>query len=695
MLIGSYSSFLVAASLFVAILVSYTALGMAGRISSSAGNYANAWLAGGAFTMGLGIWSMHFIGMLAFRLPIDVGYDALLTLTSFALAVICSAFALWVTDTPHLSLIKLAIGASLMGGGIAAMHYLGMAAMKMTPAIVYDWRLVTTSVVVAILSSAGALWLTFTLKHQTTFIFLRRCGSALIMGTAISGMHYLGMASAGFPEGSFCGAANQGISAAWLSLALIAINLSVIGAALLISIFDETMEQRTTTLSTSLALANNELLQLALYDPLTRLANRTLLNETLERALKDTSGSDVKVAILFLGLDGFKPINDAYGRCTGDQVLIGVAERIKCAVRPGDTVARLGGDEFVVMASILRPADASMIARQIIDSLKKQTITHNHQLVITASIGIAIYPDDAKDRHELMVHADSAMYYAKERGRNDYQFFERSMYANAQQNLELLLELRQAVHRGELELYYQPKFSAPAGPIVGAEALIRWRHPVRGLICPVDFLTLAEKSGLIIAIGDWALNEACRQLRCWHESGHLDWGVAVNLSAIQLNHPGLRSSVETVLKKNNIAPESLTLEITESLAMKDISSSVKVLNELSAAGVCISIDDFGTGHSSLMYLKQLPAKEIKIDKGFLDTLSEGTDDTIILSKIIELAKMLDMRVVAEGVETVEQQRALTSMGCDILQGFLLGHPMTADELTQRGAPWLDQVMPDR
>lgn len=680
MLIGVYNPLLVVFSIVVAILASYTALDMAGRIASASGRYANAWLGGGAFAMGLGVWSMHFVGMLAFRLPISLGYDLGLTLLSLLIAIGSSAFALWSVCRIYLSRLRLTLGALVMGAGISSMHYVGMAAMKMNPGIIYDLPLVLVSIGIAIIASASALWIAFHLRNHAKNIISRRLGAAVVMGAAIVGMHYTGMAAAWFPDGSFCGAANQGISVGWLAVLVIVVTFFVIGIALIISVLDLKMEQRTKQLSRSLDLVNSELLQLAMCDPLTKLSNRTALNEKIDLEVKVANRHGTRFAVFFLDLDGFKAVNDAYGHHLGDQLLVMVASRIQNAVRAEDTIARVGGDEFVVMAKIRNTTDAAQISAKLIEILQASYHVSGHDLAISASVGIAIYPDDAKDRHELLVHADAAMYHAKDNGRNGYYFFESSMNANAQHHLQMLQELRHVIERGELELHYQPKFSAPQGPIIGTEALLRWRHPVRGLIPPMDFLPLAEKTGIIIPIGNWVLNEACRQLRNWHDSGFHDWSIAVNLSAVQFSHPGLLASIQSALFKHDIEPRYLTLEVTESTAMRDIISSLKILDKLSTMGVCISIDDFGTGHSSLMYLKQLPAQELKIDKGFLNNLSGDGESLAIISKIIELGQILGMKIVAEGVETIEQQQMLTSLGCDTLQGFLLGHPVTAQEL---------------
>ncbi|MGU1225328.1 putative bifunctional diguanylate cyclase/phosphodiesterase [Pseudomonas aeruginosa] len=680
MLISSYNQVLVAFSLIVAILASYTALDMAGRVTLAKGREALSWLIGGAFAMGFGIWSMHFVGMLAFSLPIPLGYDLGLTLLSLLLAVGSSAFALWLVCQAELPWQRLALGALLMGSGIAAMHYTGMAALLMMPGIVYDPLWLGLSILIAVIASGAALWIAFRLRHGSRRIVLVRAGAALVMGCAIVGMHYTGMAAAQFPLGSFCGAAGRGIDNGWLAVLVIVITLAVIAIALIVSVLDSRLEARTSVLATSLARANRELIQLALHDNLTKLPNRMLLDDRLEQAIQQAIRDDRRFAVLFMDLDGFKAVNDAYGHHLGDLLLIEVAERIRANVRAQDTIARLGGDEFVLLIEAREPADTATLAEKLVKRISQPYQISRHEVRISASIGIALYPGDGQTRHELMINADAAMYHAKDQGRNGYCFFESSMNANAQEQLQLLHDLRQALERRQLVLHYQPKVLAPNGPMIGVEALLRWEHPQHGLITPGQFLPLAEKTGLIVQIGEWVLDEACRQMRLWLDGGHADWNIAVNLSALQFAHAGLVDSVRNALLRHSLEPSHLILEVTESTAMRDADASLVILEQLSAMGVGISIDDFGTGYSSLLYLKRLPASELKIDRGFINELAHDSDDAAIVSAIVALGRTLNLKIVAEGVETEAQQEFLTRLGCNSLQGFLLGRPMPAEQL---------------
>ncbi len=673
--VSSYNPLLVAASLFVAILASYTALDMAGRITTAQGRAARWWLAGGASAMGVGIWSMHFIGMLAFSLPIPLGYDPAITLLSLLIAIASSVFALWLVCQENLPWSRLTLGAILMGLGIASMHYTGMAAMRMVPLIHYIPSLFILSIVIAIVASGAALWIAFHLRHPGSRVRRYRAAAGVVMGIAIVGMHYTGMAAAQFSLGSICVAASGGVNTGWLALLVIIVTMAILAIALIISVLDLRLESRTSKLAVSLAEANEELTYLALHDNLTKLPNRALLEERLKHAIGYAAREKRPFALMFLDLDGFKAVNDAYGHSVGDLLLVEVAKRIESRIRMQDTISRVGGDEFVFVGDVGEPEAAAALAEKLLVIIREPFQIGGHDLRMSVSIGIAMYPGNGANQHELLTNADAAMYHAKSLGRDSYRFFEASMNAHVQAHLELTQDLRRAVDRHELILYYQPKFEAPNGPAIGVEALVRWEHPARGLIQPDDFIPLAEKTGLIIPIGEWVLDEACRQMREWHDSGRQNWTMAVNLSPVQFGHAELIQMVQATLERHKLVPHCLTLEITESTAMRDADASVVILQRLHEMGVRIAIDDFGTGYSSLLYLKRLPASELKIDRGFVSNLEHDSEDRAIVSAIVALGQTLDLKIVAEGVETVAQQEFLTEMGCDSLQGFLFGKPM--------------------
>jgi len=425
--------------------------------------------------------------------------------------------------------------------------------------------------------------------------------------------------------------------------------------------------------------ANHELTHLALHDMLTGLPNRTLLADRIQQAIQRVNEEGGCFALMFIDLDGFKPVNDAFGHHMGDQLLQEVGLRLREDLRSQDTLARIGGDEFVLLVQLTQPEDALRLAERQVGLINQSFHVAEHELKISASIGIALFPGNGATPQELLMNADAAMYHAKGMGKNGYSFFDVSMNTNARKQLQLLQDLRNAVEHEQFRLYYQPKFDALSGRPVGAEALLRWEHPQEGLLLPDKFIELAEKTGLIIPIGDWVLNEACRQMQVWYAQGYQDWRIAVNLSALQFCHAGLVKSVANALERHRLPANSLTLEITETTAMSDADASMTVLQKLSDMGVDLSIDDFGTGYSSLMYLKRLPANELKIDRGFVRDLEHDSDDAAIVSAIVALGQALGLRIVAEGVETDVQQRFLTRLGCDSLQGYLLGHPLPADK----------------
>jgi len=676
---GSYNDLLVLCSLLIAILASYTALHMASHVATAGRTAARWWLAGGACAMGLGIWSMHFVGMLAFSLPIPLGYDLAITLYSMLLAIGASAFALWLVSRERMPWRHWATGSLLMGGGIALMHYTGMAALRMQPGIAYDPVWFSASILIAVAASAAALWIAFRLRGEHRGHQIGRIAAAVVMGLAIVGMHYTGMAAARFAPDSICGAAGDGgLPANWLAVLVIVVTVAIIGITLVVSVLDRQMQLRTAHLADSLAEANRELMQAALHDPLTRLPNRMLLQNRIEHAIVSSQRTRQPFAVMFMDLDGFKAVNDACGHQTGDALLVEVGNRIRGRLRAQDTLARLGGDEFVLLAHVDEPQDAAMLAETIVAEVDRPYRIDALDLHVTVSVGIALYPADGDSERELMAHADAAMYHAKNAGRNGSMFFAPSMNTAARQQLTLLNDLRQAIERGQLLLHYQPKFVAPDYPVIGAEALLRWQHPELGTLAPDVFIGLAERSGLIVPIGDWVIEEACAQLRRWHDAGHGDWTMAVNLSPAQFTAPTLLGTVAGALERHRIPAEKLTLEITENIAMRDIEASLVILDALSALGVRISIDDFGTGYSSLLYLKRLPAAELKIDREFVRDLEVDSDDAAIVSSIIALGQTLNLKVVAEGVETAGQQRHLSALGCDFLQGYLLGRPMPAD-----------------
>ncbi|MBW8307463.1 MAG: EAL domain-containing protein [Thiobacillus sp.] len=433
-----------------------------------------------------------------------------------------------------------------------------------------------------------------------------------------------------------------------------------------------------------------QLVHLANHDPLTNLPNRTFFQERLGVSLDEAALNGEQLAVLFLDLDRFKLINDTFGHALGDKLLLMVAERLAGCFRKGDVLARLGGDEFVVLLQGLSgKQDAALVAQKIMDTFAHAFQLDAHEVFVSASIGIAFYPSDAIDAGNLIRYADNAMYQAKEQGLG-YQFYRPDLENLSSERLTLENSLRRALERDELRLYYQPKVDLASGAVIGLEALLRWAHPVRGMIPPDQFVPLAEETGLIIPIGEWVLRTACLQIKAWQGDGMPLLPVAVNLSARQFRQfsasgeaTGIHDLVETierVLEETGVDPSCLELEITESILMQNLSMAANILQALSAKGIRIFIDDFGTGYSSLSYLKRLPIDTIKIDKSFVGDIMTDPDDAAIVTAIIAMAHSLRLKVVAEGVETQEQFDFLLERGCDAMQGFFFSKPLPAEEI---------------
>ena len=436
---------------------------------------------------------------------------------------------------------------------------------------------------------------------------------------------------------------------------------------------------------------------LAYYDTLTGLANRQLFIRDLRRAIRACERRKTRVAVLFVDLDRFKRINDTLGHAVGDALLQSVARRLEACVRPADVVARsgpaedqaqvrlarLGGDEFVILLTdIVGPAEAATVATRVRHALAEPFSSDGHQFVVTPSIGIALYPDDGSEIEELLVKADMAMYEAKEQGRNRHTFFSQSMSGRSLDRLDLEQDLRRAIAVGEFALHYQPKVDAVTGTIDGVEALLRWRHAERGWISPGVFIPLAEETGMMLALGDWVINEACRQIRDWAGRGIEHLCVAVNVSTLQFSREDFVESILSAVRSNGVNPQRLELEITESLLMRNIEEVTDSLRRLRNAGLKISIDDFGTGYSSLGYLNQFPVDTLKIDRSFVKDLHLSSDDAAICAAIIAMARELSLTTVAEGVELVEQLEFLQKQGCNLIQGFLFSKPLPAAELEE-------------
>jgi len=681
----------VAASLLLATLASYVALDLSRRVRHASGRPHLLWWALGSLAMGTGIWSMHFVGMLGFSLPISLGFSGGLTFASWLAGVMASGVALWVASEADYGLRRIVVASLAMAIGICGMHYIGMAALDMAPPIVWHMPTVLLSLLIGLGASAAALVIFKYLgnahnTHRVAFQLL----ASVVMGIAICGMHYTGMAAAGFTADSVCLSAGQLGGTGLTAIVGLASGLLLLGT-LFTSILESRLQLVARRLSRSLEEANAELTQAnhelqkrAFTDALTGLPNRVLFEDRLRHALARMNRANQLqveecIAVLFVDLDGFKPINDSFGHSAGDRILCVAAERLARTTRESDTVARIGGDEFLLLLEGVRDrAECAEAANRVLRALSEPFSVQGKQLQIACSIGIVLHPEQGEP-DKLVANADAAMYEAKRAGGGNYVMFESHMGADAAKQLQLQSDLRRAVELKQFELYYQPKINGVGHGISGVEALVRWNHPQHGLIGPTEFIGLAERFGLIVHLGDWILDEACRQIAQWQAQG-TQMCVAVNLSVMQLREVDFVARVERALRRHNVPATLLLCEITESVAMEDIKATQRTFEGLARVGVFLSIDDFGTGYSSLSHLRKLPARQVKIDRSFVQDLQTKEDARAVIDAVIRLAHALGLSVVAEGVENEAQRDILLAMGCDELQGFLFSRPLPAGDL---------------
>jgi diguanylate cyclase (GGDEF)-like protein/PAS domain S-box-containing protein len=419
------------------------------------------------------------------------------------------------------------------------------------------------------------------------------------------------------------------------------------------------------------------------HDFLTGLPNRMLLNDRISQAIASARRHTKQVAVLFLDLDGFKHINDSLGHPVGDKLLQSTATRLAASVRGADTVSRQGGDEFVVLLPDLQqPEDAAVMAGRILRDVAEPHLVDQHELHVTTSIGVSVYPDDGADAETLIKNADTAMYQAKENGRQSFQFFKPAMNARAVERQSIEESLRRALERQEFTLHYQPKINIKTGAITGAEALIRWTHPIRGSIPPAQFIPIAEDCGLILPIGRWVLRHAAEQAQAWVDAGLRPTTMAVNVSAIEFRDDHFLSGLFTILDESRLNPRALELELTESVLMKRVARTAFILQTLRKSGVQVAIDDFGTGYSSLSYLRRFPIDTLKIDQSFVGQIASGDDDAAIVTAVIAMAQSLKLRVVAEGVETFEELEFIHAHHCEEAQGYYFSRPVPAEQFAK-------------
>lgn len=681
-----HNPYLVVLAYLVACAGSFATLDMIERINNAEQPAAQRqWRLLGTFCLACSVWGMHFIGMLAFQAPLEVHYDLALTAVSLLLMLLATWAAMNLLGTAQPRSVHYVLAASAIGLGIGTMHYTGMAAMRSNALQYYHPGLLAASVVIAFAVSLLALLLA---RYRRPGSHLFKCIASLVMAAGIIATHFTGMwaLTLVLPDGLPLQLPMTDNSLQ-LSLAIAFVALLISASCISAALSDKKLQskehdlRRVNMLLSQLDQARVSLQQAAHYDALTNLINRRGFNQVFAEHLVEAAASGGMLAVMFLDIDHFKRINDSLGHDAGDQLLKVIAAQIKGATRSQDVVARLGGDEFCILIALHNRDEACHLAQRIMHKVKEPIDLSGRRMVMTTSIGISVYPDDGDSCDELLKHADLALYQSKGCGRNNLNFFSSNLKTRATLELQLEEELRVALleERG-LRLHYQPIFDLSTGQVAKLEALIRWQHPQHGLLSPDRFIGIAEANGLIGELDLWVLRRACQDLAQLSRHGFEQLKVTVNCSALTLGREELVNDVEDALDSAGLPAWRLEMEVTENALMGNIHNTIALLKRIRAKGVSLSIDDFGTGYSSLAYLKRLPLDTLKIDRSFIQDIPHSGQDKDIVQAIIIMAHTLHLKVVTEGVETIEQYQFLRQQGCDFLQGYLLSRPVPMGEL---------------
>lgn len=758
---------LVALAALVCALASLTAVNLLHHVLRLERMSRGIWLTVAAAATGFGIWATHFIAMLAYSPSLPTAYNIALTVISLVVAVVLTGFGFGIALLPGLTASRW-IGGAAVGGGIAVMHYTGMAAFEVAGTLAWDPAMVTASILLGGLLGAAALAVAL---HGTTLA--GKIAGALLLTLAICSHHFTAMGAVSITPDPSITLSSSAIPSEWLALSVAVVSLAILLLAFTALILDvrerrrvalEIQRMRDLTdaaleglvlcagdtivtvnqsfarltglkveqigghdlaawlpdpakremlfavpgqaIETELRHGDGALLPveliarpisykdqphnviavrdlrdrrnaeaqirfLAHHDPLTGLGNRASFDQRLDREISLHARSGRQLALLCLDLDGFKDVNDLHGHGAGDQLLKDVARHLSSALAEDHMLARLGGDEFaVIVPSVTDPAHVGHLADTLLKSLKGVDRTDTPAGLVSVSIGIALYPSDSKDRTELLSSADTALYRAKMEGKGTYRFFEAAMGVQIRERRSIEHDLRSAIANGEMSLAYQPQAQVHSGEVNGFEVLLRWNHPTRGSISPSIFIPIAEESGLILKIGEWVMQEACREAAGWTRP----LTIAVNVSALQLTSDGFVEFVRKTLDSTGLAPERLEIEITETALIRDPNRALQTLQKLKGLDVNIAMDDFGTGYSSLSNLRAFPFDKIKIDRSFIHAVHANPQAAAIVRAVLGLGRALGLPVIAEGVETSEELRFLGSEGCTEAQGYLFGRP---------------------
>ncbi|EWC43101.1 putative bifunctional diguanylate cyclase/phosphodiesterase [Stutzerimonas stutzeri] len=675
----SHDPLLVILSYLVASAAAFTALALAKRVSrSSSPRSRELWRWVGALTLGGGIWSMHFIGMLALRAPLEISYDPGITLFSLVIAVAVSYVVMHLLGRDRLSVAQYAVAGTAAGIGIAAMHYTGMAAIRSVATLYYAPLAFGVSVLIAIGASIAALVLGFHFRaSQSRHQRWQRLLCSLVMGVAIVAMHYTGMhaLTLAVPAAMVEHATPIGSHGSHGALA------SAIGLVTLLVIVTGIVaswaEQRFSEQRQALDQAAHQLNAMTHYDPLTNLFNGRAFTETVSQILAARAEGQA-LAVLVVDLDNFKRINDSLGHRSGDLTLQQVAHRIRAVLGQHDMLARFSGDEFCVL-TLGHWEHAQALAHRILEQLRPPFVLGETQLRLTASIGISLYPEDGLSFDTLFRNAGLAVGQCKASGRNRSLRFNPALELRAQEDLSLEQDLRRALNENLLSVHYQPIVDGRSGQPVSLEALVRWQHPQQGFISPERFVGLAEQHGFVAELDAWVARRACADLATLLAEGH-DLRVAVNCSALNLSNPHMPEVVARIIERTGLDPARLTVEVTENALMNSLGAAVRTLDAVRELGVKVSIDDFGSGYSSLAYLSKLPVDTLKVDRAFVQEIAEQANDRAITAAIIAMAHKLGLKVVAEGVEEEVQLAYLRENGCDFIQGYYYSRPLALPAL---------------
>ncbi len=625
--------------------------------------------AGLALAVGGG--SAHVLVISGESLPGVSGHDAAMLGAAFVATLVGALAAQILLVGGVRSPARLIAAALALGTGLSASPWLALLALGGEPGIAWRGTGLAAAWMLACVGAGAALLLVpVSSRMQGSGGRKQLVQAAILLGVTLAGTDLAVIISARVPVALGAGPATPGGSD-WLTLLTLFGGPALLALLLLVAMLEDRFRDL-------VANARDELQRATYTDTLTSLPNRLLFEERLKRAAHRADRGQRRLALLFVNVDGLKGVNELFGQNTGDALLRAIGQRLQ-ALCVRELVARVGGDEFLLLLEDNPTvAEVSQRAAQLLEAIARPCSINRRDVVVSASIGISVYPEHGS-LARLVPHAAAALHAAKDMGGATYCFFEASMVTGKREEIELLRDLRSALENNEFELYYQPKIHAPSGQITGAEALLRWHHPRRGMISPLVFIPLAEQNGLINAMGNWVIEDACRQIRAWRMQG-LRMRVAINLSMHQLRQPDLAARIVAALKRNRLEPRVLTCEITESIAMDDNQGTLTVIKQLAALNLHLSIDDFGTGYSNLSCLRKLPATEIKIDRGFVLDLETSGDARAIVDAVVKLAQALGLKVVAEGVETERQQHLLSQFGCEELQGYLFARPMSAQAL---------------